>query len=81
MCEADAVFQFVILDKHVTPAQLEATRPLLWTAIKMVASRAASLAYVQGQLYRITKAVSDRMLLRSERSLELLQGKPASAFW
>ena len=65
--------QFVIVDSKATPADLEATRPLLWNAIKLVTS-SSILAYIQGQLYRIIKMISDRMFLRSERSLDLLQG-------
>lgn len=64
---------FVIIPPGTTPRQLQATRPFLMKVIRMVAS-VRHLRLVRGQSRAVMKYVSNAILMRSERSLDLLQG-------
>lgn len=65
-------YPFVVLPPGTTVGQLESTKPLLLSAIKMVAS-VRHLRSLRAQSYLVMKHISEHLLLRSERSLELLQ--------
>ncbi|CAH0027630.1 unnamed protein product [Clonostachys rhizophaga] len=66
-------FPFVIISASSTPRQLQEERPFLFKVIRMVAS-VRDLSTIRGQSQSILRHVSEAMLLRSERSLDLLQG-------
>jgi hypothetical protein len=64
---------FVIIPPGKTPRQLQATRPMLMKVITMVAS-VRHLRLVRGQGRAVMQHIFDAILMRSERSLDLLQG-------
>ncbi|QKX59327.1 uncharacterized protein TRUGW13939_06459 [Talaromyces rugulosus] len=64
---------FVIIPAGITPGQLQATRPFLMKVIRMVAS-VRHLRLVRGQSRAVMEHISNAILMRSERSLDLLQG-------
>ena len=64
---------FVIIPAGTTPRQLQATRPFLMKVIRMVAS-VRHLRLVRGQSRAVMEHISNAILMRSERSLDLLQG-------
>lgn len=64
---------FVIIPAGTTARQLQATRPLLMKVIRMVAS-VRHLRLMRGQSRAVMEHISHAILLRSERSLDLLQG-------
>ena len=64
---------FVIIPAGTTPRQLHATRPFLMKVIRMVAS-VRHLRLVRGQSRAVMEHISNAILMRSERSLDLLQG-------
>lgn len=66
-------YPFVILRPGTSVAELRATKPFLFTVIRMLAS-IRHLASMRAQYYVIIKHISEQAFLRSERSLELLQG-------
>jgi hypothetical protein len=66
-------FPFVIIPPGTTVQHLKATRPFLLKVIRMVAS-VRNLRSVRAQSQAIIRYISDAMLMRSERSLDLLQG-------
>ncbi len=66
-------FPFVIIPAGVTPRQLHAARPFLMKVIRMVAS-VRHLRLMRGQSRAVMEHIADAMLVRSERSLDLLQG-------
>ncbi|RYP33451.1 hypothetical protein DL767_004729 [Monosporascus sp. MG133] len=65
-------YPFVTLRPGITIAELASTKPFLFTTIKMVASY-RNLRSMRAQNYVITRHISEQMMLRSERSLEMLQ--------
>ncbi|RYP48757.1 hypothetical protein DL768_005414 [Monosporascus sp. mg162] len=65
-------YPFVTLRPGITIAELASTKPFLFTTIKMVASY-RNLRSMRAQNYLITRHISEQMMLRSERSLEMLQ--------
>lgn len=67
------LFPFVIIPVGTTVQELEQSRPFLFSAIRMVTTL-TSMRSMRAQMYRLVRHVSERMLLRSERSLDLLQG-------
>ncbi|KKF94762.1 hypothetical protein CFO_g2879 [Ceratocystis platani] len=73
-------YPFVIISKQTTPAELQATRPFLLACIRMVASF-RSLRSMHGQMYHLMAYISDRMLIRSERSMDLLAGIVVMLAW
>lgn len=64
---------FVIIPAGTTPRKLQATRPFLMKVIRMVAS-VRHLRLVRGQSRAVMEHISNAILMRSERSLDLLQG-------
>ncbi|CAK7213622.1 hypothetical protein SCUCBS95973_001861 [Sporothrix curviconia] len=66
-------FPFVIIPPGTTVAQMRATRPFLMQVIRMVGS-VRHLRSMWGQSRDVIKSICDAMLIRSERSLDLLQG-------
>ncbi|CAH0057814.1 unnamed protein product [Clonostachys solani] len=71
--QLSARFPFVILPSSSTPRQMLVERPFLFKVVRMVAS-VRSLSSMRGQSRSVLRHVSEAMLLRSERSLDLLQG-------
>ncbi|KAG6992077.1 hypothetical protein FOFC_00559 [Fusarium oxysporum] len=71
--ELQALHPFVIIPDGVTATKLKATRPFLMSAIRMVTSY-RSLRSMRAQMYHLMKYIADHMLIRSERSLDLLLG-------
>ena len=65
-------FPFVIIPLGTTVVHLEASRPLLMKVIRMVAS-VRHLGSMRGQSRAVIQHISHAMLMRSERSLDLLQ--------
>jgi hypothetical protein len=65
-------FPFVIIPPATTVRQLQATRPLLLKVIRMVAS-VRHLRSMRGQYRAIIQQISAALLIRLERSLDLLQ--------
>lgn len=66
-------FPFVIVPHGVSADALTAARPFLMSAIRMVASF-RSMKSIRGQMFQIMSYIGDHMLVRSERSLDLLMG-------
>lgn len=66
-------FPFVIIPPGTTAQQLLATRPFLMQVIRMISS-VRHLRSMWGQSRAVIKHIGDAMLMRSERSLDLLQG-------
>ncbi|KAF2675696.1 hypothetical protein K458DRAFT_437813 [Lentithecium fluviatile CBS 122367] len=64
---------FVIIPAGTTPRQLQASRPFLMKVIRMVAS-VRHLRLVRGQSRAVMEHISNAILMRSERSFDLLQG-------
>lgn len=67
------LYPFIVILPSVTAAQLGASRPFLMSAIRMVTSF-RSLRSMRAQMYALKKHISDYMLIRSERSMDLLLG-------
>lgn len=65
-------YPFVSIPPGTTAQELSAARPFLFDVIKMVSSY-RDLASMRAQSYFVMKHLSETMMLRSERSLELLQ--------
>ena len=65
-------YPFVVLRPGTTAAELASTKPFLFMAIKMVASY-QNLRSMRAQNHAIMKHLTEQMLMRSERSLEMLQ--------
>ncbi|KAJ4260194.1 hypothetical protein NW757_002146 [Fusarium falciforme] len=75
-----ALHPFVVIPRNVTAARLKATRPFLMSAIRMVTSF-RSLRSMRAQMYYLMRHIADHMLIRSERSLDLLMGIIVIAAW
>ncbi|KAH0437127.1 hypothetical protein CcaCcLH18_03995 [Colletotrichum camelliae] len=73
-------FPFVIIPAGVTASTLNATRPFLMASIRMVAS-IRSPRSMRGQMYRLLSYIADHMVLRSERSMDLLLGLVVILGW
>jgi hypothetical protein len=71
--QLSSLLPFVIIPAGITPRQLQATRPFLMKVIRMVAS-VRHLRLVRGQSSAVMEHISNAILMRSERSLDLLQG-------
>jgi hypothetical protein len=71
--QLSSLLPFVIIPAGTTPRQLQATRPFLMKVIRMVAS-VRHLRLVRGQSRAVMEHISNAILMRSERSLDLLQG-------
>ncbi|CAK7229135.1 hypothetical protein SEUCBS140593_007144 [Sporothrix eucalyptigena] len=70
----------IVLPASTTAAQLAADRPFLFLAIKTVAS-VDNYRSMQGLMYQLVNHVADYMLLRAERSIDLLQGLLTILSW
>jgi hypothetical protein len=68
-----SLLPFVVIPMETTSTQLASTKPFLLAAIKMTASIHHARC-MQGQLYKLMRHISDYMIMRSQRSLDLLQG-------
>lgn len=66
-------YPFVVVPDHVAAQDLQSTRPFTMSAIRMVASF-RNLETMRGQLFELMNYIADHMLLRAERSLDLLTG-------
>lgn len=66
-------FPFVVIPRETTAKQLHESRPFLMTVIKMVGS-VRDLRSMRGQSHAVFKYICDAMLMKSERTLDLLQG-------
>jgi hypothetical protein len=73
-------YPFVIVSKDTTAQDLQATRPFLMACIRMVASFRNTRS-TQGQMYQLMSYISEHMLIRSERSLDLLAGIVVMISW
>lgn len=71
--EMQPVYPFVVIPSNCTAATLHSSRPFLMSAIRMVASF-RSLRSMRAQMAQLMAHIADYMLIRSERSLDLLQG-------
>ncbi|ODA79378.1 hypothetical protein RJ55_04971 [Drechmeria coniospora] len=67
------IYPFVIVPPSCTAQVLQATRPFLMSAIRMVSSF-RSLRSMRAQMCHLMTHIADHMLVRSARSLDLLQG-------
>lgn len=67
------MFPFIVIPAGTTPAQLQETHPFLFKVIRMVAS-VCHLRLVRGQSRAIMEHVSTAIFMKSEQSLDLLQG-------
>ncbi|KAI1765634.1 hypothetical protein GGR53DRAFT_489111 [Hypoxylon sp. FL1150] len=65
-------YPFVAFTSGITASELASKRPFLLAVIRMVASY-RNLPSMRSQNYFIIRHLSEQMLMRSERSLELLQ--------
>ncbi|CAK7566229.1 MAG: hypothetical protein SEPTF4163_004167 [Sporothrix epigloea] len=63
----------VVLPANISAAQLAAAQPFVFLAVKTVAS-VENYRSMQGLMYQVISHVADYMLMRAERSLDLLQG-------
>ncbi|TDZ68081.1 hypothetical protein CTRI78_v002418 [Colletotrichum trifolii] len=78
--ELTSAHPFVVIRDDVSADVLGTARPFLMSCIRMVASF-RSLRSMQGQMYELKQQISDRVLLRSERSLDLLSGLVVMLGW
>ncbi|KAK3945221.1 hypothetical protein QBC46DRAFT_371581 [Diplogelasinospora grovesii] len=74
------LFPFVIIPPGTTPDELEMARPFLFSAIRMVTTL-TSMRSMRAQMYKLVEYASEHVLLRSERSLDLLQGLIVMMGW
>ncbi|KAH9894666.1 hypothetical protein F4778DRAFT_284551 [Xylariomycetidae sp. FL2044] len=65
-------YPFVALPQGITAPELASTKPFLFATIRMVSSY-RNLRSMRAQNYLITRHISEQMIMRSERSLEMLQ--------
>ncbi|CAM1504443.1 Fc.00g020340.m01.CDS01 [Cosmosporella sp. VM-42] len=78
--ELQPVHPFVVIPPGVTAASLKSKRPFLMSAIRMVTSF-RSLRSMRAQMYYLMKHIADHMLIRAERSIDLLMGILVIAAW
>lgn len=64
---------FVIIPPTMSAATLVSERPFLMASVRMVSSF-RSLRSMRSQMYHLMKTISERMLVQSERSMDLLLG-------
>ncbi|KAI1334614.1 hypothetical protein F5Y15DRAFT_409568 [Xylariaceae sp. FL0016] len=65
-------YPFVAIPRGICAADLVATKPFLFATIRMISSY-RNLRSMRAQNYLIMRHISEQMLMRSERSLEMLQ--------
>ncbi|EFX04644.1 hypothetical protein CMQ_1572 [Grosmannia clavigera kw1407] len=73
-------YPFVAVASDVTAEQLMVERPILMMAIRAVASVDNS-RFMQGAMYRLICLIADRVILQSDRSLDLVQGMLVVVGW
>lgn len=78
--ELQALHPFVLIPATVSASALAADMPFLMAAIRMATSFRSPRS-MRSQMYYLVKEVSDRVLIRSERSLELLLGIQVMIGW
>jgi hypothetical protein len=78
--ELQILHPFVIIPDGITAAKLKETRPFLMSSIRMVTSF-RSLRSMRAQMYHLMKHIADHMLIRSQRSLDLLLGIIVIVAW
>ncbi|KAB5550872.1 hypothetical protein GE09DRAFT_1123986 [Coniochaeta sp. 2T2.1] len=71
--ELTPLYPFVIVPGYVTAHHLRQTRPFTMSAIRVVAG-IKDVNFMRGQLYQAMCHIAEHMLLRAERSLDLLMG-------
>ncbi|KAB5576057.1 hypothetical protein GE09DRAFT_1094551 [Coniochaeta sp. 2T2.1] len=71
--ELTLLYPFVVVPGYVTAHHLRQTRPFTMSAIRVVAG-IKDLNSMRLQLYQTMSHIADHMLLRAERSLDLLMG-------
>jgi hypothetical protein len=71
--QLSAKFPFVVIPPGTTAQEMAATRPFLIQVIRMVSS-VRHLRSMWGQSRAVIKHIGEAMLIRSERSMDLLQG-------
>lgn len=74
------VFPFVVIPEDVTPEQLRVEKPTLYMAIMMVScqsdvDRQLTLAHM------VMKEISEAILIRSEKSIALLEAMLVYVAW
>ncbi|KHN95987.1 uncharacterized protein MAM_06092 [Metarhizium album ARSEF 1941] len=74
------VFPFVIIPPSVSASDLRSSRPFLMSAVRMVTSF-RSLRSMRAQMCRLMSHIADYVLIRSARTLELLQGVMIMIAW
>lgn len=73
-------FPFVLVPEGVSASTLGAARPFLMAAIRMVSSYRSQKS-TKAQMYRLLNHIADHMILRSERSHDLLMGLVVILGW
>lgn len=71
--QMSAQFPFVIIPPNMTLGELRHTRPFLLKVIRMIAS-IQNRRSMWGQSHAVMRYITDAAMMRSERSLDLLQG-------
>ncbi|TDZ53645.1 putative membrane protein [Colletotrichum trifolii] len=71
---------FVVVPDNIAAGTLAAARPFLMASIRMVASFRHARS-MRGQMYRLLSHVADHMLIRCERSLDMLLGLVVMLGW
>ena len=74
------LYPFVIIPPSTTAAELNANKPFLMAAIRMVSS-VRSLRSMRAQMYRLMTHLAEYQLIRSARCLDLLQGALVMCGW
>lgn len=72
-------FPFLYIPSTITAQQLHQQRPFLWLCIMTISSRSTSQQQVLGS--RVRDKLAQEMLLKSERSIDLLLGLLAYIGW
>ncbi|KAJ5082899.1 hypothetical protein N7532_011942 [Penicillium argentinense] len=73
------LFPFVVIPPHMTADQLRQEKPFLFLAISMVACQSASR---QREISKMVKDyIAEKIVIRNERSLDLLQGLLVHLAW
>ncbi len=74
------VYPFVVIPGDMSAETLKAQKPFLMSAVRMVSSL-RSLQSMRGQMFQIMGYLADHMLLRAERSVDLLMGLVVVLGW
>ena len=75
-----SLFPFVIIPPGTTPEELQSSRPFLFAAIRMVTTL-TSMRSMRAQMFRLMEHLSDYVLMRGQRSLDILQGIIVMGGW